>query len=169
MSLEAIEEGAAVFVDANVFIYHFTGASPQCSRLLARCERRQLHGSTAALVIAEVCHRLMIIEAAKKKLVSPGNVVRKLAGRPDVVRQLIRYQAAIEAIPSMGIEIVPSSEAVTMQGLRLQRRYGLLTNDSLIVAAMLGAGLRLLATADRRLAVVEEIEIAVPTDLRGAR
>jgi predicted nucleic acid-binding protein len=168
MRLDAIEEGSAVFVDANVLIYHFVGASPQCSGLLARCESRQLRGSTSALVVAQVCHRLMIIEAVQKKLVSPGNVVRKLAERPNLIRQLVTYQSAVEAIPSMGIEIAPSSEAIVMQGLRLQRRYGLLTNDSLIVAAMLRAGFRLLASADRRLALVDEIEIAVPTDLRVA-
>jgi uncharacterized protein len=169
MRFDAIEEGSAVFVDANVFIYHFVGASPQCTGLLARCESRQLRGSTSALVLAKVCHRLMIIEAVQKKLVSGGNAVRKLAEHPNLVRQLVMYDTAIEAIPSMGIEIAAFSEAVVMQGLRLQRRYGLLTNDSLIVAAMLRAGFRLLATADRSLAAVDEIEIAVPTDLRAAR
>jgi predicted nucleic acid-binding protein len=168
MRFDAIEEGSAIFVDANVFIYHFVGASPQCTGLLARCESRQLRGSTSVLVLAEVCHRLMTVEAVQEKLISPGNVVRKLAERPNVIRQLVTYQSSIEAIPSMGIEIAPTSEEIVMQGLRLQRRYGLMTNDSLIVAAMLHEGFRLLAAADRRLAAVDEIEVAVPTDLLAA-
>ena len=36
MTFDAIEEGSAVFIDANVFIYHFAGASPQCTALLSR-------------------------------------------------------------------------------------------------------------------------------------
>jgi predicted nucleic acid-binding protein len=169
MTFEAIEEGSAVFIDANVFIYHFVGASPQCTALLARCESRQLRGATSALVAAEVCHRLMTIEAVQRKLVSPANVVRKLAARPDLARQLVTYEAAVESIPSMGVEVSPLTEETLMHGLRLQRRYGLLTNDSLIVATMLRLGFRLLATADRRLTAVHEIETAGPTDLDSKR
>jgi predicted nucleic acid-binding protein len=86
----------------------------------------------------------MMFEARQEKLVSAGNVVRKLAERPNLIPRLVTYETAVEAIPSMGIEIAPSSEAIVMQGLRLQRRHGLLTNDSLIVAAMLRTGFRML-------------------------
>jgi len=125
----------------------------------------EVQGSTSALVLAEVSHRLMMIEAVERRLVAPGNVARKLARRPDVVRQLATYDAGIQAIPAMGIEIIAVTEATMLLGLRHQRRYGLLTNDSLIVASMQERGVRLLVTADRRLAVVGEVEILVPTDL----
>ncbi len=49
----------------------------------------------------------------------------------------------------MEIEVSPLTEALVMNGLRVQRRYGLLTNDSLIVSAMLRSGVPLLATADQ--------------------
>jgi predicted nucleic acid-binding protein len=54
MTLAEIPDGAAVFIDANVFVYHFAGASPQCTRLLARCETNEVRGATSALVLAEV-------------------------------------------------------------------------------------------------------------------
>ena len=165
MTLADLEEGSAVFIDANVFIYHFAGASGECTALLERCETREVQGSTSSLVLAEVSHRLMMMEAVERKLVTSGNVVRKLARRPDVVRQLVRHEASIEAIPAMGIEITPLTEATILLGLRHQRRYGLLTNDSLIVASMQQQGVRRLATADQLLAVVDEIEVFVPTDL----
>ena len=169
MNLDGIEEASAVFIDANVFIYHFVGASPQCSRFLARCESRELRGATSALVLAEVCHRLMTIEAVERNLVAPRNVVSKLATHPDLVRQLMTYETAIEAIPSMGVEVTPLTDAIVIQGLRIQRRYGLLTNDSMVMATMFRDGFRILATADRRLARVDRIETALPTDLGGAR
>jgi uncharacterized protein len=165
MTLADIEEGTALFVDANVFIYHFVGASQDCTALLRRCEIGEVEGSTSALVLAEVCHRLMMIEAVERRLVAPGNVARKLARRPDVVRQLAFHDTSIQAIPAMGIEIVGVTEATIRLGLRHQTRYGLLTNDSLIVATMQQRGVRLLATADRRLAEVDEVEIRVPSDL----
>jgi predicted nucleic acid-binding protein len=169
MNLDAIEEASAVFIDANVFIYHFVGASAQCSTFLARCESRELRGATSALVLAEVCHRLMTIEAVERKLMAPSNVASKLATRPDLVRRLMTYESAIEAIPSMGIEVTAVTDTIVVQGLRIQRRYGLLTNDSMVIATMLRDGFRILATADRRLARVDGIETALPTDLGRAR
>jgi predicted nucleic acid-binding protein len=168
MRLADLDEGSTVFIDANVFIYHFAGASPECTALLERCETREVHGSTSSLVLAEVSHRLMMIEAVERKLVTPGNVARKLARRPDVVRQLIRHEASVEAIPAMGIEITPLTEATILLGFRHQRRYGLLTNDSLIVASMQQQGVRRLATADQLLSVVDEIELLVPADLSSS-
>ncbi|MGH7332565.1 MAG: type II toxin-antitoxin system VapC family toxin [Candidatus Rokuibacteriota bacterium] len=165
MTLAEIEDGASVFVDANVFVYHFAGASSDCTALLRRCETGEVQGYTSALVLAEVCHRLMMIEAVERRLVAAGNIARQLARRPDVVRQLVIHDASIQAIPAMGIEIIDVTEATMRLALRHQGRYGLLTNDSLIVASMQQRGLRLLATADRRLSVVDEVEVRVPTDL----
>ncbi len=165
MTFDAIEDGSSLFVDANVFVYHFTGLSPECTSLLSRCEASELRGSTSAVIVAEVCHRLMMIEAVGRKLVSAGNVARKLARRPEVVRQLAAYEASVEAIGLMGIEVVALTGATVVQGLRVQKRYGFLTNDSLLIATMLDQGVRLLASADRRLAVSNEIEVSVPTDL----
>jgi len=108
----------------------------------------------------------MTIEAVERKLVAAGNVVRKLTQRPDLVRQLSTYETAIESIPASGIEVSGLTEAIVMNGLRLQRRYGLLTNDSLVVSTMLHNGVRLLATADRRLGAINEIETMIPNDLR---
>jgi predicted nucleic acid-binding protein len=68
----------------------------------------------------------------------------------------------------MGIEIAALTEATILQSVHHQRRYGLLTNDSLIVATMLQQGVRILATADRRLAVLDDVEIVGPADLAPA-
>jgi predicted nucleic acid-binding protein len=168
MTLDAIEEGAPVFIDANIFVYHFLGSSKQCTALLTRCESEEIRGVTSALVLAEVCHRLMTLEAAERKLVAPRNIVSKLAARPDLVRQLTTYESAVEAIPSMRIEVTALDEFSLMSGLRIQRRYGLLTNDSLIVATMLRGGIGILATADRRFSIVDQIQTATPTDLAAS-
>ena len=168
MTLAELEDGAAVFLDANVFIYHFTGASAECTALLERCEAHEVRGSTSALVLAEASHRLMMLEAVERRLVTAGNVARKLARRPDVVRRLPRHAANVQAMTAMGIGITAVTETTILLGLRYQGRYGLLTNDSLIVASMQQHGITWLATADRRLAAVDEIEILVPADLTSS-
>jgi hypothetical protein len=45
MTLAELEEGSVVFVDANVFVYHFVEASPECTGLLRRCETGEVQGS----------------------------------------------------------------------------------------------------------------------------
>jgi len=169
MKFEELEEGVGVAIDSNVFIYHFMGMSAQCANFLERCETRQLRGYTSALVVAEVCHRLMTNEALERKLVAPRNAVRKLAERPDLVRRQDGYQSAVEAISALGIAIEPLTEAIIADALRIQRRYGLLTNDSLIVSSMLRSGIRFLATADRHFASVTEINVVTPSDLSAHR
>ena len=41
MVLSDLPDGASVFLDANIFIYHFSGVSPQYRALLERSERKQ--------------------------------------------------------------------------------------------------------------------------------
>jgi len=67
LPLLELPAGQTVFIDANIFIYHFTGLSQECSSFLERCERGELWGVTAVHIILEVLHRLMMIEAVTKE------------------------------------------------------------------------------------------------------
>jgi len=67
MLLSDLEDGSSVFVDANIFIYHFSKGSklnPACSNFLERIEGGKIHGFNSVTVIQEVAHRMMIVEAA---------------------------------------------------------------------------------------------------------
>ena len=68
MKLAEARDGDRVFIDANIFIYHFGGRSLECKAFLERCARRLLLGYTATPVIREVLHRRMIAEAIAKGL-----------------------------------------------------------------------------------------------------
>jgi uncharacterized protein len=46
-TLDQIEEGSRVFIDASIFIYHFTGMSLKCRLLLERCEQGRVAGITS--------------------------------------------------------------------------------------------------------------------------
>lgn len=165
LPLTDLPAGQTVFIDANIFIYHFTGLSQECSSFLERCERGELWGVTAVHILLEVLHRLMMIEAVTKKLVTPGNVAKKLRTRPNVVKQLADYQTQTETILEMGIELV----GLTSDALRIshpyRRRGGLLVNDSLIAAVMEAEGILYLATADPDFTRVEGLLVHSPLDL----
>lgn len=142
-TLDQVGSGSRVFIDAPIFIYHFTGASQACRTFLRRCELGELDGVTSVITLSEVTHRLMMLEAVLKGLVSPGNVAQKLRKRPDVVRKLELYQERVAQIPSMDIEIVPLDLSAFAAAGLLRSSYGLLTNDSLLLStAQAGAQLR---------------------------
>jgi predicted nucleic acid-binding protein len=101
-----VERGSRVFIDASIFIYHFTGTSPGCRRFLESCERGQVEGITSVTALAEVAHRLMMIEAVAKGLISPGNPARKLREKPAIVKELHVYLEQVELIPLMGIAVL---------------------------------------------------------------
>ena len=165
LPLPELPAGQTVFIDANIFIYHFTGLSQECSSFLERCERGELWGITAVHILLEVLHRLMMIEAVTKKLVTSGSVARKLREKPHVVKQLADYQAQTEAILEMGIEVV----GLTSDFLKISHPYrcrnGLLVNDSLTAAVMEAEGILYLATADHDFTRVEGLRVYSPLDL----
>jgi predicted nucleic acid-binding protein len=164
-TLEQIEEGSRVFIDASIFIYHFTGTSQECRRLLEGCESGRFAGFTSVTALAEVAHRLMTIEAVAKGLVSPGNVVRKLREKPDIVRKLHVYQDQTELIPSMGIAILRLDFEVMTLAAEIRRRDGLLVNDSLLAATAIREEIVDLASADPDFERVAELRLLRPTDL----
>ena len=165
LPLPELPAGQTVFIDANIFIYHFTGLSQECSSFLERCERGELWGVTAVHILLEVLHRLMMIEAVTKGLVTSGNVARKLRKRPNVVKQLADYQTQTEAILEMGIEVV----GLTSDSLKIshpyRRRDGLLVNASLTAAVMEAEGISDLATDDPDFIRVEGLRVYRPMEL----
>ena len=103
LRLDEIPSGTECFVDANIFIYHFSGVSGECSKFLRRCEEGDIVGVTATNVVLEVLHRLMMIEAVRKGLITPPNVLKKLQKSPAIVRELGDYFSNVEKISRMGI------------------------------------------------------------------
>jgi predicted nucleic acid-binding protein len=169
MRLDRIPSGAPVFLDANIFIYHFTGHSQQCTALLARCERGQPAGVTGVHVLAEVAHRLMAIEAVRKGLVTTGNVAAKLRAHPQVVRRLTDYQANIETLLAIDIQVVSLESDDLVASGAIRRTTGLLMNDSLSVAMLRREGISALATTDRDFGRVSDLRVFVPDDLSAPR
>ena len=172
--LEAVPAGAAVFVDANIFLYHFLGASPECAAFLERCAGRDVRAVTGVHIVAEVLHRLMIAEALAKRPrerrrgeseAGTGGGVRYLETHPDDVRRLADYLAAEPAIERMMSEILPLTMDVMRSSLWARSRHGLLVNDSLTAAMMRGEGIVNLASTDASFLRLDAFTVFRPTDL----
>ncbi|MCX8103173.1 MAG: type II toxin-antitoxin system VapC family toxin [Candidatus Bipolaricaulota bacterium] len=163
--LSKLPTGTRVFIDANVFIYHFTGVSQECREFLARCEHGEVFGVTGVFILLEVLHRLMMIEAETKRLVTPRNVAKKLKEKPEIVQRLTDYQTQVDAILEMGLEILPLDAEIVAMSERYRHEYGLLVSDSVTVALALSVGITALASADRDFERVRELALYKPTDV----
>ncbi len=163
-TLDEIEAGSRVFIDASIFIYHSTAVSFECRRLLERCEQDRIAGFTSVTAIAEVAHRLMMIEAVSKGLVSPGNVARKLRDKPEVIKKLQIYQDQVEVIPLLGVSIFGLDPDILTLSAEIRQRYGLLVNDSLLAATAIHAEIGDMASADSDFSRVTEFRLFRPGD-----
>lgn len=168
-SLEDVPSGKRVFLDATIFLYHFFGQSAQCRQLLHRCEQREVQGMTSAVALNEASHRLMVMEALRSGVVTPGDVPRKLRERPELVRSLRQHVEDLHSIPGWGIEVLPVDLGRSLRAADLRLSVGLLTNDSIICQMMREEGISAIATADVDFTRVEGLKVYRPTDLGSAR
>ncbi len=162
--LSNIPQGADVFLDANIFVYAFTGASPECEAVLARCAREEVFGVTSFEVINEVTHRLMVAEAFQK-----GSIARpraeNLRKHPEVIQGLADYWAQISQIFHMNLVIVSAEEAILRRAQRIRAAHGLLTLDSVLVATMEEYSLVQLASHDHDFDRLRSLAVYHPTDV----
>ena len=167
MNLDDIPSGSLCVIDANVLLYAEQGVSGQAQRLLRRCSKGELTGILPQPIWQEISHRLMLAEAAMKHGRLPGNPAAFLARRPDIVRSLSLYQSKVRNLLGLGLRFESCTQDDLLQSaFALQRRHGLLTNDSVILAMAIRLEADCLASNDKSFQIVEEIAVFAPSDLR---
>jgi predicted nucleic acid-binding protein len=177
LKLEAVPAGAAIFVDANIFIYHFLGVSRECEAFLERCAAGEVKAVTGTHIVAEVLHRLMIAEARVKsagktkghavraKEGGKGGWVRYLESRPDEVRRLTDHHAAAAVIEQIVGTILPLTMDVLRASQWARNRDGLMINDSLTAAMIRTESLVHIATNDGAFLRIDGVSVYRPTDI----
>jgi predicted nucleic acid-binding protein len=164
MNLDDIPTGGAVMLDANVIIYAKRGASEQCRRLLSRCAGGELRGYVAAIAVAEFCHRRMMQEAQSLGLAA-SNPARELGQDGALLAQLSQYRRDVEDLLSGDLTVVSLEAEDLLKAVELQREHGLLTNDSLLLAAAIRAAVSIIASNDPHFDRIPEVRVYKPTDL----
>jgi predicted nucleic acid-binding protein len=165
MNLTDLPDGATVYLDANIFVYDFTGQSAECATLLLRAKAGDIEAVTGAQVITETVHRLMAIEAVERGLITAGNPARKLRQHPEVIKQLTAYWQAIEKLRTFRLRIFPFTMADVRRSQAIRVAYGLLTNDSTMIAMMQRRGVANLATLDADFKRVSSVTVYMPGDV----
>lgn len=165
MNLDEIPSGEGVFIDANIFIYHFTGASAQCREFLKNCAQGKFTAFTSTMVLAEVCHRLMAIEAVKRNLAPAKQPSGFLQKNPSVVKKLSEYYVQMTNLQGWGLHVLTDHENSLLKGQIYRQSFGLLTNDSLIPVYMEEAKTANLASADQIFNSISHLKLFSPADL----
>jgi predicted nucleic acid-binding protein len=167
MNLDDIQTGSLCVADTNVLLFAEQGASPQSQRLLRRCATGDLLITLPQTVWHELTHKLMLAEALMNGSISGPNPARKLARRREVVKQLGLYREKISSLVKLGLGFEPCTSTDFFDtAFAHQERYGLLMNDSLILATALRLKADVLVTADAAFREVAELQIAMPSDIR---
>jgi predicted nucleic acid-binding protein len=151
MKFTDLPAGERIFLDANVFVYHFT-QHPQfgaaCTDLISRIERQEILVFSATHVLTEVAHRLMTLEAAALMGWPFAGIMRRLKRHPEVVRQLVHFRRAVERVGTSRIQILSIPPVLIPAGTICSQQTGLLSSDALIFAVMQHNGLTNLASLD---------------------
>ena len=162
--IENLPAGTRLFLDANIFVYAFLGHSNECQGLLGRCATEQVLGITTLDLVNEVTHRMMLAEGVGKGVIKRERV-RDLRGKWREVAKLTEYWTQTSAIFGLNILVLTTDEARLHVAQTIRVRHGLLTNDSLIVAAMEEFGIDSLATRDNDFDHISELIVYKPSDI----
>jgi len=167
MFLSELEDSSPIFIDANIFIYHFSKESkfnPDSKSFLERIEKREITGITSISVVQEVTHRMMIIEASNiLKEIKSKDIVKYLKAHPDIVKKLVEHHSIPEKIVLFNLEIISPDIATIKRSQNMKRRYGLLSNDALSLQIMEDLKINNLASNDSDFERVNFIRLYKPS------
>lgn len=110
--LNSISSGSKVFIDSNIFIYHFTAHNifgENCSSFLLRCASQEIIGYTSTNVIIETMHRLLIVEAVQTLHLAEYNVIKYLKEHSQRIKELPKHSELIEKIKEFNLTILQTS------------------------------------------------------------
>jgi uncharacterized protein len=151
MNFGQVPAAAAVFLDANTLVYHFTNHptfGPACTQLVKRIEHQHLTGFTSTHVLSEIAHRLMTLEAVDRFGWPPTGIAARLRKHHVEIPKLTLHVQAVAQIPLMGIQAVAITPPLVEAATLASQQFELLTGDALVVAVMQAHGLTHLASND---------------------
>jgi predicted nucleic acid-binding protein len=167
MAVEALSDlphGLELLIDANIFVYAFLESSPQCIQLLRRCAMEDVLGITTVDVVSDVCHRLMLVEAVATGAISKQSA-QLLKRKSEVIPRLNRYWVLTQGIFELPILLIELDEPRLKFAQEMRMRHGLLTSDSLLLAAADEYGITALTTLDSDFDGISWLNVYKPTDV----
>jgi predicted nucleic acid-binding protein len=117
--LPSVPPGDEILLDANVLVYAISGSSAECTSFVGRCASGDVRAFVTLDVLADICHKLMIVEAHRRGLIQRANA-SSLQGKTAVVQQLSDYWSQVQSLP--GIAVLPLDEFRFVRAQPLRRQ-----------------------------------------------
>lgn len=165
MDIKLLPANSSCLVDANILLYHIAGTSADSKGFLQRVANEEVQAYLTTIIIAEVLHRQMLIEAAIKGLVTPGKTLNKLKANPAVISTLTDYMAEVEKLLQLPFVIAEVTPADIAESHKLRRTHGLFVNDSINLACAHRLNIADIITHDRDFNRVSTISVWEPADV----
>lgn len=148
MDIKLIPTTTRCLVDANIIIYHLGNLSAECSDFIARVARREIEAHLTTVIIAEVLHRRMMLEAIGKKQITPGQSLKKLKANPSIIALLTDYITEVEDLLGLPFRTTEVTAADIAASHSLRRTHSLFVNDSINLACAERLGIAKIVTHD---------------------
>jgi predicted nucleic acid-binding protein len=146
-----LPDGALSFVDATIFHYALIptfDTSPDCLAFLDRAIAGEVEIVTSVQVLADVVHKTMTSEAAQFAKRDRASMIGYLKKHPEILLQCTKWPKALEELKSIPMRILEADFLLLDEAAKVSQAFGLLTNDSMIIASMQRHGVTHLATND---------------------
>jgi predicted nucleic acid-binding protein len=118
-------------------------------------------------MVAELMHALMLIEARENGWINRPNPSRVLSEKPELVRRLSNYEKQMRQFFGIGLRLESLMGVDFLEALGIQREFGLLTNDALLVAVARRLSCDAIASADSAFRELEGFTVYAPGDLNA--
>ena len=165
MDINSLPANSRCLVDANILLYHIAGASADCKRFLERVANEEIQACVTTIIIAEVLHRQMLIEAVVKGLVTPGKALSKLKANPSPIGNLSDYITEVEKLLRLPFTVVEVTPPDIASSHKLRRSHGLFVNDSINLAFAKRLDISDIVTHDTDFNRVPKLKVWEPTDV----
>lgn len=119
---------------------------------------------TSAVVMIELLHRLMALEAVSTLHLQPRDATRYLREHPESAKTLALHRRALAVVHAMGVEVAPVDSATIEDSHAVKAQHGFLTNDALVLATMQRLGITALASNDSDFGRVQAITLYRPAE-----
>jgi len=173
--LSDLPRGTSVFVDTNIFHFHFQNKSPSCTNFLNRIADGDVIAFVNTQVLSDLMNKLMLIEACRKQCTKNPNAF-ELKKYFKVNRgnsnPLTEYQIQFEAILAYGLRVLPIDEKLFVETKSERATHCLMTGDSLHLGTMnrrkisrRKVPLRHIVTGDADFALIPGLTVWQPNDV----
>lgn len=166
--LTMLPRGHSVFVDTNIFYFHFTGKSATSTAFFGRVARGEIIAYVNTEVLSDLLHKLMLAEAGTK--IGKGlawQLKKHLSTNRTAIAALPDHQAQFERTLAMGLKVIPITKTLLIDTKQERSTYGLMTNDSLHLGTMNRRSVPLtdIATHDSDFGHIPTITMWEPQDI----